>query len=138
MKLHRSLRPAVALGGLLAIGVVVRVIVGWQFTVPWISPDEMLYGLLGESLWSDGAMTIRGAPAPYYSLLTPALVGAGLVGRPVSQGVHSRAGPPDDRDDVRGDSRVPLGATARHELVGARRSGDHRGRARCSCTGACS
>ena len=34
--------------------------------------------MLGEGLWTHGALTLRGLDAPYYSLLTPALVGAPL------------------------------------------------------------
>lgn len=85
---RRSPSPAVALGVLLAVGVGARYMVARQLTVPWISPDEMLYGLLGESLWSDGTLRVRGATTPYYSLLTPALVGAGLESRPGVGGVH--------------------------------------------------
>jgi hypothetical protein len=43
--------------------------------VPWIAPDELVYGLLGRSLYLHGSLEILGAPTPYYSLLTPALVG---------------------------------------------------------------
>ena len=67
---------------------VVRFAAARQFTVPWIAPDEMLYGLLGESLWDDGTLSIRGAASPYYSLLTPALVGAALTGRDLASGVE--------------------------------------------------
>jgi hypothetical protein len=47
--------------------------------VPWIAPDEILYGLVGESLWQTGELSIRGIATPYYSLLTPALVGLPLT-----------------------------------------------------------
>jgi uncharacterized membrane protein YjfL (UPF0719 family) len=47
--------------------------------VPWIAPDEMLYGLVGESLWESGQLSIRGIATPYYSLLTPLLVGLPLT-----------------------------------------------------------
>ena len=38
----------------------------------------MIYGLVGESLWETGTLSIRGIAVPYYSLLTPALVGLPL------------------------------------------------------------
>ena len=50
-----------------------RLGVALTFDVPWIAPDEMLYGLVGESLWQTGELSIRGIATPYYSLLTPAL-----------------------------------------------------------------
>ena len=63
--------------------------------VPWIAPDEMVYGLLGRSLWEHGSLEILGGPTPYYSLLTPALVGWPLAafglrtGLDVVQGVQA-------------------------------------------------
>ena len=58
---------------------VVRFAVARSFDVPWIAPDEMIYGLVGQSLWESGTLTIRDAAVPYYSLLTPALVGLPLT-----------------------------------------------------------
>jgi hypothetical protein len=49
------------------------------FDVPWIAPDEIVYGLVGESLWETGTLSVRGLSVPYYSLLTPALVGLPLA-----------------------------------------------------------
>ena len=80
--------PTAVVGLLLVVSVVVRFAMAQRFTVPWIAPDEMLYGLLGSSLWDDGTLSIRGAASPYYSLLTPALVGAALKGRELSEGVR--------------------------------------------------
>jgi hypothetical protein len=63
--------------------------------VPWIAPDEMVYGLLGRSLYLHGSLDILGGPTPFYSLLTPALVGFplsafGLVtGLDVVQGLQA-------------------------------------------------
>jgi hypothetical protein len=56
-----------------------RFAVARRFDVPWISPDEMIYGLLGQSLWETGTLAVRGISVPYYSLLTPALVGFPLT-----------------------------------------------------------
>jgi hypothetical protein len=63
--------------------------------VPWIAPDEMVYGMLGRSLYLHGSLSILGGPTPYYSLMTPALVGFplsafGLVtGLDVVQGLQA-------------------------------------------------
>jgi hypothetical protein len=46
--------------------------------VPWIAPDEMIYGLLGRSLYSTGTLAIFGGPTPFYSALEPAFVGLPL------------------------------------------------------------
>ena len=45
---------------------------------PFIAPDEMVYSLLGRSLWSDGSLSILGADIGFYSLLYPAFVGLPL------------------------------------------------------------
>jgi Dolichyl-phosphate-mannose-protein mannosyltransferase len=50
----------------------------WEVPVPWIAPDEMVYGLLGRSLWSTGTLAILGGPTPFYSVLVPAFVGLPL------------------------------------------------------------
>ncbi len=55
--------------------------------MPWIAPDEMIYGLVGQSLWESGTLTIRDAAVPYYSLLTPALVGLPLAVGELARGV---------------------------------------------------
>ncbi len=65
----------------------VRFVVARSFDVPWIAPDEMIYGLVGQSLWESGTLTIRDAPIPYYSLLTPALVGLPLAVSDLAGGV---------------------------------------------------
>ncbi len=80
--------PALLLTLLVLASTVVRFAAAQRFTVPWIAPDEMLYGLLGESLWDDGTLSIRGADVPYFSLLTPALIGAVLTGRDLVAGVE--------------------------------------------------
>ena len=46
--------------------------------MPWIAPDEMVYGLLGRSLYSTGTLAILGGPTPFYSALVPAFVGLPL------------------------------------------------------------
>jgi hypothetical protein len=47
-------------------------------SVPWIAPDEMIYGLLGRGLYDHGSLDILGGPTPFYSFLTPVLAGLPL------------------------------------------------------------
>jgi len=56
-----------------------RFAVARTFDIPWIAPDEMIYGLVGESLWETGELSVRGTGLAYYSLLTPALIGLPLT-----------------------------------------------------------
>jgi hypothetical protein len=64
-----------------------RFAIARSFDVPWIAPDEMIYGLVGQSLWDTGELTIRGATVPYYSLLTPLLVGLPLTAGDLARGL---------------------------------------------------
>jgi hypothetical protein len=79
---------AVAVVGLVGVSTVIRFAAAQAFTTPWIAPDEMVYGLIGETLWSDGTLSLRGLPSPYYSLLTPALVGAPLAAFELADGIQ--------------------------------------------------
>lgn len=47
--------------------------------VPWITPDETIYVLLGRSLWEDGSPSLLGSAAGSYSLVYPALIGLPLT-----------------------------------------------------------
>ena len=44
--------------------------------------------MIGESLWSDGTLALRGFPSPYYSVLTPALIGAPLAWLELAEGIQ--------------------------------------------------
>ena len=79
---------ALAVGALVVLSTVVRFAVAQSFTTPWIAPDEMVYGLIGETLWSEGTLSIRGLPTPYYSILTPALIGAPLAAFDLAEGIE--------------------------------------------------
>jgi len=81
-------RAALAVTGLVVVSTLVRLAVAQAFTTPWIAPDEMVYGMLGEGLWTHGTLTLRGFDAPYYSLLTPALIGAPLRLSSLADGVQ--------------------------------------------------
>lgn len=66
------------LGLLIAVSVLVRFAGSTRIPSPWIAPDEMIYALLGRSLWQHGTLSILGADTPFYSLVYPALVGGPL------------------------------------------------------------
>ena len=85
----RRVSPAaLAVAGLVVVSTIVRFAAARWFTTPWIAPDEMVYGLIGESLWSSGTLEVRGLPSPYYSILTPALVGAPLALLDLADGIR--------------------------------------------------
>mgnify|MGYP003441527581 CR=1 FL=1 len=65
---------AFAVGAIVVLSTAFRLGLALLWDVPWIAPDEMIYGLVGESLWETGELAIRGISTPYYSILTPALV----------------------------------------------------------------
>ena len=69
------------------VSAALRFAVARTFDVPWISPDEMIYGLVGQSLWETGTLSVRGISVPYYSLLTPVLVGLPLTLEDLPAGV---------------------------------------------------
>lgn len=74
---------------LLVVGsAVARFAAAQTFTAPWIAPDEMLYALIGRSLWLHGTLTVRDAPTPYYSLLYPALIGAPMLLRDTRRSIE--------------------------------------------------
>jgi 4-amino-4-deoxy-L-arabinose transferase-like glycosyltransferase len=84
----RVSRAALVVAGLVVVSTLVRFGVAQAFTTPWIAPDEMVYGMLGEGLWSHGTLTLRGFDAPYYSVLTPALIGAPLAAFDLAEGIQ--------------------------------------------------
>ncbi len=74
--LRRHAGLAVAL--LVVASAVLRTWASRGVPTPWIAPDEMIYGLLGQSLYRDGQLAILGGPTPYYSAVVPALAGLPL------------------------------------------------------------
>lgn len=72
-------REWVALAALVLLSTAFRAWAAVEVPVPWIAPDEMIYGILGRNLWLHGSLTILGGPTPYYSLLTPLLIGFPLA-----------------------------------------------------------
>ena len=64
---HRPRSAVGALGTIFLAAVGARVALNWGPSTPWIAPDEMLYALLGESMWS-GRLEVLGQPSGYYGL----------------------------------------------------------------------
>lgn len=85
---RRPSRAALAVAALVVASTAIRFAAAQAFTTPWIAPDEMVYGMLGEGLWTHGTLTLRSLPSPYYSLLTPALVGAPLAAFDLDTGIQ--------------------------------------------------
>jgi len=85
---RRVPHAALAVAGLVVASTVTRFAAAQAFTTPWIAPDEMVYGMIGEGLWTHGTLTLRSLPSPYYSLLTPALVGVPLAAFDLDTGIQ--------------------------------------------------
>jgi hypothetical protein len=67
-----------ALAALVLASAGLRAWAALEVPVPWIAPDEMVYGLLGRGLYEHASLDILGGPTPFYSFLTPALAGLPL------------------------------------------------------------
>ena len=85
---HHVSRAALVVVALIVVSTLIRFAAAQAFTTPWIAPDEMVYGMVGEGLWSHGTLTLRELPSPYYSLLTPALIGAPLAALDLGDGIQ--------------------------------------------------
>ena len=75
---RRRPSPWVAVGALVVLSTALRSWAALGVPVPWIAPDEMTYGLVGENLYRSGSLDILGGPTPYFSALVPAFVGLPL------------------------------------------------------------
>jgi Dolichyl-phosphate-mannose-protein mannosyltransferase len=74
----RQLSPWAMVAGLVVVSTGLRAWAGLTVPVPWIAPDEMIYGLIGQSLYHSGTLDILGGQTPYYTLVVPAFVGLPL------------------------------------------------------------
>jgi hypothetical protein len=63
---------------LVAVSTALRIWGGVLVPAPWYTPDEMIYGMLGRSLWTTGHLDILGDRSPFYGLVYPAFVGPWL------------------------------------------------------------
>jgi hypothetical protein len=71
--------PAAAVGSLILVSVTGRIWLGRSVPTPWISPDEVIYALLGRTLYSSGRLAIENAHSDFYSFVYPALIGPPLA-----------------------------------------------------------
>src|SRR5262245_32320278 len=71
-------RAHLLLALLVLVSTALRIVGAHAIPGPFIAPDEMVYSLLGRSLWADGRLSILGADTGYYSLLYPAFAGLPL------------------------------------------------------------
>jgi hypothetical protein len=71
-------RGAAVLAVLVLVSAALRLAAAQAVDAPFIAPDEMIYALLGRSLWSTGHLAILGGDTPFYSLLYPAVAGLPL------------------------------------------------------------
>ena len=69
---------AAALVLLVTFSAALRLAAARSIPGPFIAPDEMIYTLLGRSLWEDGRLSILDADTPFYSLLYPTFAGLPL------------------------------------------------------------
>jgi hypothetical protein len=95
IRLERPRHEWGALAALVLVSTAFRAWAAVEVPVPWITPDETVYGMLGRSLYLHGSLAILGWPTPFYSLLTPALTGFPLsafglaTGHDVLQGLQA-------------------------------------------------
>jgi Dolichyl-phosphate-mannose-protein mannosyltransferase len=85
---RRPTRLATALGLLVAVSTLLRFWGGTLIPIPWINPDEIIYGELGRSLYRSGEFRILGRPTEFISLVYPALVGVPLSLGNLERGYH--------------------------------------------------
>jgi hypothetical protein len=71
-------RRWIALAAIVVVSTALRSWASWEVPTPWIAPDELIYGLTGQSLYRSGHLEILGGPTPYYSVIVPALNGLPL------------------------------------------------------------
>jgi hypothetical protein len=67
-------RGLLALASLVVLSAVLRALAAGSVSAPWISPDELLYGLLARSLGETGRLQVLGHTQGFYSLVYPALI----------------------------------------------------------------
>jgi hypothetical protein len=71
-------RAGLVLGALVLGSTILRAWASRGVPTPWIAPDEMVYGLLGQGFYLHGHLAILGGPTPFYSLVAPLLAGIPL------------------------------------------------------------
>ena len=75
----RGRLAGLVVAGLVAISIIGRILLGRDIPTPWIAPDEMIYGIVGRTLYGSGRLAIENAHSDFYSLVYPALIGGPLA-----------------------------------------------------------
>ncbi len=75
----RGRLAGLVVAGLVVVSILGRILLGRDIPTPWIAPDEMIYGILGRTLYSSGRLAIENANSDFYSLVYPALIGGPLA-----------------------------------------------------------
>src|SRR5919108_516457 len=88
MRRRRATRAAVLVGLLVSVSTLLRFWGGSNVPIPWINPDEIIYGELGRSLYANGTLRILGRPTEFISLVYPALAGLPLSLGNLERGYH--------------------------------------------------
>lgn len=81
-------RPGLVLAALVVLSTLVRFAAARAIHTPWITPDEVIYAELGESLWSSGRFEVLGEHIGFFGLVFPALVGPPLLVGDLERGYH--------------------------------------------------
>jgi hypothetical protein len=82
------LSPAWIVAGLVIASTVVRFVAGRRVHTPWITPDEVIYGMLGRSLYHSARFAILGKHIGFFGFVFPALIGAPLSISNLERGFH--------------------------------------------------
>jgi hypothetical protein len=69
----------VPIAAVVGVSALLRFVLALDVATPWITPDELVYALLGRNLFETGWLGILGDPVPFYSLVVPLVVGLPLV-----------------------------------------------------------
>jgi hypothetical protein len=76
----------ITVASLIVISSAGRIWLGRSIPTPWVSPDEVIYALLGRTLYTSGRLAIENAQSDFYSLIYPALIGPPLAWLNVGRG----------------------------------------------------
>ncbi len=67
----RGRLAGLVVAGLVAASIFGRILLGRAIPTPWIAPDEMIYGIVGRTLYSSGRLAIENAHATSTASSTP-------------------------------------------------------------------
>ena len=84
-ELTRSTSRAIplALAGIVALALVVRLILAERIVTPWIMIDELLYSELAKNFAGGGEFLVRDAPSPINNLAYPAVISPAWLAQPI-------------------------------------------------------